>query len=374
MTTFHRSGRMLLLFGAVSAAVILAGMPGPAARAAQSAREGPRAPEFPAGLKWWNSPPLTVSGLKGKVLLVDFWEYTCVNCIRTLPYLKAWHERYAGKGLVIVGVHAPEFAFAKEEANVARAVKQFDLKYPVVNDRDYQVWNLYSNRYWPAKYLFDAKGVLRYNHFGEGSYGDIEQQIQKLLREAKPSVSLPKIMEPVRGEDRPGAVCYPVTPELYVGYQRGQIGNPEGYRPDRAVTFKDPGAYQDGLIYAHGAWNNEAESLRHARTTPAAEDYVAIRYHALEVNSVMKPEGGKPLTVIVTQNGAPVRPGDKGTDIRYDGQGRSYVLVNEPRMYQLIRNGAFGTYDLKLACAGEGLGVYSFTFVSCETAPRETLR
>jgi thiol-disulfide isomerase/thioredoxin len=370
MTTFRRSGSMLLLIGAIVGGIIYARLPGPAL-AAERAREGPRAPEFPAGLKWLNSPPLTVSGLKGKVLLVDFWEYTCVNCIRTLPYLKAWNERYANRGLVIVGVHTPEFAFAKEEANVARAVKEFGLKYPIVNDRDYAVWNRYDNRYWPAKYLFDTKGVLRYTHFGEGGYGDTEQQIQNLLREAKPAAALPKILEPIRGEDRPGAVCYPVTPELYAGYQRGQIGNPEGYTPDRTVTFKDPGAHQDGLVYAHGAWHNEAECLRHARTTPAAEDHIAIRYHALEVNCVMKPEGGKPFTVIVTQNGEPVRSTDKGADLQYDAQGRSTLRVNEPRMYRLIKNAAFGTYELKLACAGEGLGVYSFTFVSCEAASRE---
>jgi thiol-disulfide isomerase/thioredoxin len=374
MTTFRRFGPKLLLVSALIPIILLAREPRSTLLAAEAARQGPRAPEFPAGLKWLNSPPLTVNGLKGKVLLVDFWEYTCVNCVRTLPYLKTWQERYADKGLVIVGVHTPEFAFAREEANVARAVKEFGLKYPIVNDRDYQVWNRYDNHYWPAKYLFDANGILRYHHFGEGGYGDTEEAIQKLLREVKPSVALPKILEPIRGEDRPGAVCYPVTPEIYVGYQRGQIGNREGYTPDRTVTFKDPGAHQDGLVYAHGAWRNEAESLRHARATAAPEDYIAIRYHALEVNSVMKPEEGKPLTVIVTQNGAPVRPGDKGADLRYDAQGRSYVLVDEPRMYRLIKNAAFGSYDLKLACAAEGLGVYSFTFVSCEASPRETLR
>src|SRR5262249_32388452 len=156
MSTFRRLGPTFLLASALVPMSFLARGPGSAALAADTARRGPRAPEFPAGLKWLNSAPLTVSGLKGKVLLVDFWEYTCVNCMRTLPYLKAWHERYADKGLVIVGVHTPEFAFAREDANVARAVKEFGLKYPIVNDRDYQVWNRYDNHYWPAKYLFDA--------------------------------------------------------------------------------------------------------------------------------------------------------------------------------------------------------------------------
>jgi thiol-disulfide isomerase/thioredoxin len=341
------------------------------ARAADAEREAPRAPEFPAGMEWLNSLPLTVSELKGRVLLIDFWEYTCVNCIRTLPYLKTWHDRYADKGLTIIGVHTPEFAFAKDLANVRRAVKEFGLKYPIVNDRDYQIWNRYGNRYWPAKYLFDASSRLRHYHFGEGSYGDTEQEIQRLLREINPALELPKIMEPIRGTDKPGAVCYPVTPELYAGYQRGEIGNSEGFQRDRAAVYKDPGDYKDGFLYVHGSWRSDAESLRHARTIPTARDYVALRYHALEVNCVLKPESGKPIKVIVTQNGVPVRPADRGQDIRMDARGATYLLVDKPRMYRIIKNKEFGTYDLKLACAQEGLGIYAFTFVSCEVGSRQ---
>jgi thiol-disulfide isomerase/thioredoxin len=348
-------------------AMLATAFPGATVRAQERTREAPRAPEFARGLQWLNSPPLTVEGLKGKVLLVDFWEYTCVNCLRTLPYLKAWHERYAETGLVIVGVHTPEFAFAKDLGNIRRAVADFGLKYPIVNDRDFAIWNSYGNRYWPAKYLFDAKSSLRYHHFGEGSYGDTEAQIQKLLREIKPDVVLPKIMEPVRGEDKPGAVCYPVTPELYAGYQRGLFGNPDGFHRDRAANYKDPGRRQDGFLYAQGSWHSGPESIRHARATATAQDYVVLRYHALEVNCVLKPESGKPVRVIVTQDGKPVRATDKGDDIRYDEKGASYLLVNEPRMYRIIKNAAFGTYDLKLATAQEGLGVYAFTFVSCVT-------
>jgi thiol-disulfide isomerase/thioredoxin len=340
-------------------------------RAADGEREAPQAPEFPSGMQWLNSPPLTASGLKGRVLLIDFWEYTCVNCIRTLPYLKAWHERYAEKGLTIVGVHTPEFAFAKDLANVTRAVKEFGLKYPIVNDSAYQIWNRYGNRYWPAKYLFDKNTRLRHYHFGEGAYGDTEQEIQKLLKEIDPAVSLPKIMEPIRGTDQPGAVCYPVTPELYAGYQRGEIGNEEGFQRDRTATYKDPGNYRDGFLYLHGSWHSDGESLRHARTIASAKDYVALRYHALEVNCVFKPERGKPIKILVSQNGAPVRPADRGEDIRVDAKGTTYLVVDKPRMYRIIKNKQFGTYDLKLACAQEGLGIYAFTFVSCEVAPKQ---
>jgi thiol-disulfide isomerase/thioredoxin len=331
---------------------------------------GPSPPEFASGLTWLNSEPLTVAGLKGKVFMVDFWEYTCVNCIRTLPYLSAWHDRYAGKGLVIIGVHTPEFAFAKDLELVRRATKSFNLKYPIVNDADYKTWNSYGNRYWPAKFLFDSQGRLRYYHFGEGAYGDTEQAIQKLLREVDATVSLPPIMEPIRGEDKPGAVCYPVTPELYAGYLRGLIGNPDGFKKDEAATYQDPGDHQDGSLYIQGQWHSGPESLRHARATEEAADYVALRYHALEVNCVLKPESGKPARVIVTQDGKPVSTADRGADLRVGPGGETYLQVDEPKMYRIIKNAAFGTHDLKLACAEEGLGVYAFTFVSCVAPER----
>lgn len=370
MTTFRRRRPALLLAGAMLFLTAFRCAWHGGAHAAPVDPPGPPAPEFPAGLIWLNSPPLTVKELRGKAVLIDFWEYTCVNCIRTLPYLKAWHERYADKGLVIIGVHTPEFAFARAQENVARAAKTFGLKYPIVNDRDYRIWNSYGNRYWPAKYLFDAEGRLRYFHFGEGAYGDTEQQIQALLREIDPSVKLPTIMEPIRSEDRPGAVCYPVTPELYAGYQRGMIGNPEGFQKDRAATYQDPGRHVDGLLYLHGRWHSGPEGLRHARTTAAPRDYVALRYRALEVNCVLKPESGKPIKVVVTQNGRPVAPTDRGADLRVDTKGETYLLVDEPRMYRIIKNATFGAYDLKLACAQEGLGIYAFTFVSCVVPDR----
>src|SRR5438034_10354573 len=138
---------------------------------------GVRAPEFPKGVTWLNSPPLTLKQLRVKVVLVDFWEYTCVNCIRTFPYLKEWDRRYRDKGLVIVGVHTPEFAFARQVENVRRAAAGFGFQYPLAVDSDYKIWNAYDNHYWPAKYLIDKNGILRYTHFGEGNYGNTEEQI-----------------------------------------------------------------------------------------------------------------------------------------------------------------------------------------------------
>jgi len=347
-----------------------------AARAQEPQPDGLKveAPEFPGGLKWLQSPPLKLEGLRGKVVLVDFWEYTCVNCIRTFPYLKAWQEKYKDKGLVIIGVHTPEFHFAKEEPNVAKAAKQFGLTWPLVVDSDYLVWQTYGNRYWPAKYLIDHQGFVRYFHFGEGGYAVTEEKIQALLKQANPNVELPPITKAVRGSDTQGAVCYPVTPELYLGTERGShagtLANKEGYRLGKTVDYKDPGKWEDGLIYAHGQWKNTNEALISTRVSASPKDYIGIKYHALEVNSVIRPEQGKPVKIWILHDGKPVAKKDKGDDLRYDEKGRSYLLVDQPRMYNIVKNAAFAQRTLKLATVEPGAGIYSFTFVSCEVPKR----
>src|ERR1043166_9433641 len=184
-----------------------------------------RAPEI--GRVWLNSPPLSFRQLRGRAVLVDFWDYTCVNCIRTLPYVKAWHERYKDVGLTVIGVHTPEFTFAQYESNVERGVRDFGLTYPIVIDSNYEIWKAFANRGWPSKFLLDKEGYLRYAHVGEGNYRECEEVIQELLREIDPDVLLPELMAPVREEDILGAICYPPTPELYLGHRRGRIRSEE---------------------------------------------------------------------------------------------------------------------------------------------------
>ena len=190
---------------------------------AQEDRPPPDAPELigtPAD--WLNSPPLKREELRGKVVLVDFWEYTCVNCIRTLPYLKEWHKRYAKDGVVIIGIHTPEFAFAKDRKNVAQAVKNLGITWPVLLDSEYKNWMAYHNSFWPRKYFINREGNIVADHAGEGGYGESEARIQYLLKEINPDAVFPEVMEPIRDTDRPGAVCYPTTPELYAG-ERGAL-------------------------------------------------------------------------------------------------------------------------------------------------------
>ncbi len=322
-----------------------------------------RAPELEDGI-WLNSPPLSMRGLRGRAVLIDFWDYTCVNCIRTLPYVKEWHRRYADKGLTVIGVHAPEFHFARWTDNVKRAIERFEISYPVVIDNDYRIWNAYANRYWPAKYLTDRKGYLRYYNLGEGNYLETELAIQQLLREIDPAAELPQPMEPVRDSDYPGAYCPRVTPELYLGYRRGLMGNAEGYRPEETVEYQQPQRIEEDRFYAVGRWLNRPEYMLLSEEEGRAGQII-LRYTASEVNLVLRPVERSEALVYLEQDGGPVEPADKGDDVEYDDSGRSLVRVREPRMYNLIKNRRIGAHSLKLTSFGSGLAAYAFTFVSC---------
>lgn len=314
------------------------------------------APELDGG-EWIQHGPLSLKTLRDKaVVLVDFWDYTCINCIRTLPYVAGWHRRYAQNGLVIVGVHAPEFSFAREGTHVAEAASQFGLEYPIVLDNEYAIWRAYSNRFWPAKYLIDSKGRIRYYHFGEGGYQETEVAIQGLLRELNPAVSLPPPMDPVRDSDRPGAVCYRVTPELYLGHARGQFGNPEGVVHDNPHDYRDIGPHVEGTSYLSGRWRVEQESAR----AEAAGAAVSLRYTAKDVNLVMAPPVGASVRVEVKLDGAQ-RAGD---DVKFDGD-RGFVTVDQPRMYSLVANDSVMSASLTLRAEQAGLAAYAFTFISC---------
>ncbi|MDO8616164.1 MAG: redoxin family protein [Dehalococcoidia bacterium] len=322
-----------------------------------------RAPELTGGY-WVNSEPLTMQSLRGKVVLIDFWDYTCVNCLHTLPYVAEWHRRYAPKGLAVIGVHAPEFSFAKELDGVKQAIGAFGIEYPVVMDNGLAIWQAYANRYWPAKYLADKDGYIRYYHYGEGAYQETETAVQALLREILPEMQLPPPMEPVREADAPGAVCYRVTPELYLGYQRGRIGNPRGYVPRETAAYTDPGLHAEGYFYLEGEWKADEEYVMKPYGS-AGESRVGVRYTAKEVNLVMNPLLGRTCRAYLTQDGAPPAKEDAGADARFEADGRAYVDVDAPRMYRLVNNREIGGHELAVSTDTPGLGIYAYTFVSC---------
>ncbi|HLJ30190.1 MAG TPA: redoxin domain-containing protein [Candidatus Angelobacter sp.] len=318
-----------------------------------------RAPEI--GRIWFNSPPLSMRQLRGRVVLIDFWDYTCVNCIRTLPYVKEWHARYQDKGLTVIGVHTPEFLFARYETNVERGIEEFSLTYPVVADSNNELWEAFANRYWPTKYLIDGEGYLRYAHFGEGAYAETEETIQELLREISLEVDLPPIMEPVRESDQPGAVCYRASAELYLGHSRGRIGNEGGFVEDRPSRYSHSGKLEEGVFYAEGDWTATGDHLESAGEPEAR---VTLRYSAAAVNLVMASFNPQPREVEIRQDGEPLSQSMATADVRFR-HGRSYIPVNRPRMYSLVDNKSFGTHTLELIAREPEVALFAFTFTSC---------
>jgi thiol-disulfide isomerase/thioredoxin len=309
--------------------------------------------------RWLNGGPVLVGA--GDVVLVDFWDYTCVNCLATLPYLRGWHARYHDLGFRIVGVHAPEFDFARSIANVERAIRELDITWPVALDNDYRTWQAYANRYWPAKYLADARGYLRYYHFGEGAYGETEAAIQALLHEIKPGIALPEPMAPVRDRDMPGAVCYRPTPELYLGYARGLFGRQEDIREDRPAVYLAPARRALGAAYLDGPW-----TVRQEYAEAEAGASLSVWYQAAEVNLVLHPGNGL-ATAELELDDAPVPPHLRGEDVHAE-DGATVLTVAEPRMYRLIRGASFEEHELRLRARTPGLRAYAFTFVSCVKA------
>ncbi len=319
---------------------------------------------FDGGAGWINSPPLTPAQLQGKVVLVDFWEYTCINCLRTLPYLREWYRRYHDKGLVIVGVHTPEFDFSGKRANIAAAAKRLGVTWPVVIDDKAIIWKRYANYVWPHEYLYDQNGRLVDSVAGEGAYSQTEARIQALLKNSDPHAVFPPVMAllPQDSYDKPGAVCYPETPELLIG--RRPIANASASNnPGQDTNYADNASNPpDGAIYLQGFWHLTSE----AAVSGESNGYLALRYHAIQLTAVMKPEAGGSIRVEVTQDGRPVAKSDAGKDLRYDADGKSYVFVDAARAYDLIMNARFGEYQLKLSPKGDGLGIYDIAFESCE--------
>ncbi len=323
------------------------------------------APELVGG-QWLQGDPVEIKG-SGQPLLIDFWDYTCLNCIRTLPYVAEWHRRYAEHGLRVVGVHTPEFSFGKNPEHVKRAIEAFEIPYPVVLDADFAIWRAYENQYWPAKYFVGIDGLIRARHYGEGGYDESEAFIQALLGEQEGfSADLPQVMEPLRLEDHAGAVCYRVTPELYCGYARGKIGNVGAVAPDRPMAYTDPGKHMEGTLYLDGEWMLASESL--ARPFGAkAPSRMLLAYMAVDVNLVMHPPlTGDAAAVRVLLDGDPISDDAAGEDV-VDG----VVTVDAPRMYRLVQGADADRHELTLETEADGVAAFAFTFTSCVLPPPE---
>lgn len=314
-------------------------------------------PSLDGAVEWLNSKPLTVEQLRGKVVLVDFWTYSCINCIRTVPYVRAWAEKYRDQGLVVIGVHAPEFAFEKRIDNVKRAVKDFGIGYPVAIDNDFAIWRAFANSYWPAHYFIDAEGRIRHHHFGEGDHAQSERVIQELLAEAagrrKGDGGL--VTPNAKGAEAAPDFANLQSGEDYVGYMRaGNFISPEGVAADEArdYTVGRPRLNQWGLA---GNWTVGAEQA----TLNRAGGGIAYRFSARDLHLVLGPgAGGKKVRFQVKVDG--VAPGsDHGSDVDPDGNG----TVSETRLYQLVRQSADvrdRTFEIRFL--DPGVEAFVFTF------------
>jgi peroxiredoxin len=322
---------------------------------------------------WINSPPLTMAGLRGKVVLIDFWEYTCINCIRTFDDNKKWWDRYHKYGFEIIGVHDPEFDIAYPPEHVRAAVKRFGLPYPVVVDDSFAIWKAYRNSTWPNRFLVDAKGYVRYNRAGEGADSAFEHAIQDLLREAHPGLTFPASYTIPPDEDAFAPSCGIPTPEMYVGHwgDRGVLANPEGYHDGRTVDYQLPPAVADGRVVLSGRWETDRNGMIYRgkhKGREASGDELEARYHARELYAVINVSHGRPSRLYIKQDGKDLTAEDKGVDVKFDAEGHSYLEIREPRMYYLVANPAFGSHVVELFPTAPGLTVNSFTFGNnCQT-------
>jgi thiol-disulfide isomerase/thioredoxin len=336
--------------------VFAVGLIGVVAGIASGAGDEGRMPNLGGAIAWLNSAPLSAKSLRGRVVLVNFWTYSCINSLRELPHIAGWSAKYNDSGLVVIGVHTPEFGFEGERANVENAVRELKIGFPVAIDSNHAIWEAFHNQYWPANYLIDGKGRIRYRHFGEGEYGESEHEIQTLLREngvtgldaSTARISADGI------EAAPGGDVQ--SPETYAGYVRAErFASRERLDHDSRRVYNLPAILSLNQWGVAGWWSDGPETA----SLQAAPGRIAFRFHARDLHMVLgPPKGGKPIRFLVKLDGA--APGaDCGVDTAPDGSG----AVREPRLYQLIRQkGPIEYRTFEIEFLDSGVEAFSFTF------------
>lgn len=340
-----------------------------------------KAPEFTQISGYINMPNnslITLSSLKGRVVLVDFWTYSCINCIRTIPYLNDWNQKYAEKGLVIVGVHSPEFEFEKNYENIKAAVQRLGITYPVILDSNHGTWNAYGNQYWPRDYLIDTQGYIRDNHIGEGGYEQTEKTIQSLLAERAAQMGIKEISFSTKSTPviKPQSMQFvdlnqSTTPEIYVGYDkaRAPIGNPEGFKPDQTVSYSIPSdmSFKPSTVYLQGSWKNNPDNMELQSDTGR----IALIYYAKSVNIVA---GGKGEGIVINdnderrvvgENGQVVLTANANMSNKSLGQDLSQngsFSIDGQRLYNLAMHDDYNAHFIIIDVKGKGFQLYTFTF------------
>ncbi len=314
-------------------------------RTEAKAKQYQRPPELASIAGYVNTKNITIAEHIGKnVILIDFWTYSCINCQRTIPYLNAWHEQYKDNGLVIIGVHSPEFGFEKKHENVKRAVEKFGIKYPVAQDNDFATWRAFNNRYWPRKYLIDIDGFIVYDHIGEGGYEETEMKIKDMLEERSRVLQLKEDI----GKDisKPEAESVDFrrigTPEIYFGYgfSRGQLGNKEGLQPEQVVKYALPSSIEKNLFYLEGQWKNNNDNME----LMGDSGKTALKYFAKKVNIVAGADEENELTIFL------------------DGKEYKKEKITMFDLYNIVDMLDYGEHTLEVHVPKPGLQVFTFTF------------
>ena len=368
-------------------------------------------PELSEITNWINSDGFTIESKKGKVILVDFFTYTCVNCIRTYPYIKKWHQKYESLGLVVLGVHSPEFEFEKKIDNIERSANFHGLEYPIAVDNKHGTWDAFSNRYWPAKYLIDASGKLRYSHFGEGGYSETEKQIQELLMEAGADLAdMPLVQSSEVVSTSFFRITGPennLTRELYAGYNRNslKVRNLKWMNNNRDESINDDDSelifnrgddvenvlnqpyiiqrdYYDNpigsiieythdsdlinnFLYINGAWKSTDESLIHGRETLNFEDSISLKFCASTANVVVgKGNSNASYLIKVILDGMPLDEGNLGDDVYIGEDANTYIQVSENKMFNIFqsRTSNFNCHKLQISANSQNFEIFAFTF------------
>lgn len=329
-----------------------------------------KAPEFAQISGYINTPdnsPLTLSSLKGKVVLLYIWTYTCINSIRPMPYVHDWNQKYSDNGLVVVGVHSPEFQFEKNFTNVKDAVQRFGIKYPVILDSDHGTWNAYQNNYWPRYYLIDSQGYIRYDHIGEGDYDQIEKSIQSLLAERAALMGAKEISFKTEPSTviEPGSLYYVdlrqnSTPEIYIGYNtaRAPLGNPEGFKPEQTVSYSIPSNtnFNPHIVYLQGKWKNNPDNME----LKSDSGRIVLTYYGKSVNIIAGGKGGGVVSNDEEGGAAAALTSNNslGVDLSSDGT----FKIDGQRLYNLAIHNNYTAHSIVIDVKGKGFQFYTFTF------------
>ncbi len=321
-----------------------------------------RVPEI-YGEQWFNSEPIIISANRGRVICIFFWDATDQSSLHTLHYIKDWYNKYEGFDLITIGVHSPKFPFGQKLDFVQSSITKHNISFPVVTDNEHYLRKIFQIKIVPSILLIDRSGFIRYFHEGEGFYNSLELALQILFVDAGYHGDLPELTEPICDADRANIQLYRCTPEILVGFQKGPIGNTEGYFPQSVFKYSDPQMYLEGRVYLSGLWLVNKHFVK-VENSDYPNNYLIVSYKGKEVNAVIGPDSETNFRVFIIQDGRYLTKEIAGIDVTIDENGRSYIEVNNHNLFNLVKNKEFGEHLIKLLPESDSFTFYSMSFTS----------